>query len=425
MRCFPAIMDARADTLSGRFGGQWAFLSNPPHPAQARSLPPSSSYLRSDRSNVSPLPAAFHFQQLNVSRSNLPRNAQPSSIGGHSSTTIPSQPVLVPVHAADASIQIRPTTRLSRPDKNMSKKNELPPIQEFSMRGILAAIGEDIEEDVNAISEIFGRSRLVLADQHESHLPPQGEIRATNSPLQAVAEASSSNERLAATDNVLILREDASLVEGSHGGSTAYDLLERLQAVPRTAPLGDEIPAQPISSHGTNAVINYTAQAGLTDMSTVVEDHGRTTHSGFSHLPRLLLQNQQNADDHSEPPPRTTNAVVSETYLTAGANAVTISDPPFVSESGRRPYALYGFDDRELFEAPLPPASPPRTSFRTRMQSFIPRRELANLAAWLHGRSHRAVSAESQLRHILERQRQASESDDDMETRRESADLYE
>src|SRR6185437_6179273 len=114
---------------------------------------------------------------------------------------IPSQPVLLRVNSYDAAIQSRPPSRLPRQRRTMNnsfKKNELPPIHEFSIQGILAAIAEDVEEDINAAAEILGRSRLVLADQHESHLPPQGEIRATSSPLQAVAEASSSNERLAA-----------------------------------------------------------------------------------------------------------------------------------------------------------------------------------------------------------------------------------
>lgn len=424
-------MDARTDTSSGRFGGQWAFLSTAPHHGQARSLPPSSSYLRSDRSNVSPLPPALHFQQLiNASRSSLPRHVQTPSIGGHSSTTIPSQPVLVRVHSADASIQIRPNNKPWREPMDRNRINELPPIQEFSIQGILAAIEEDIEEDVNVISEILGRnSRLVLADRHDSHLPPQGEIRAANSPLQAVAEASASNERLAASaavDDVLILREDASLFDGSHAGSTAtaYGLLERLQAVPRPRRMRSEIPGPVASRPGTGSIRNNSAPAALPDVQAVVEDYERIAISGQSQSSRRLLQDAIKEDDVQDPPSRATKAVVSETYLSAGANATTVSDPPVVSESGRH-YPLYSFDDSELFEGPIGPTQPPPMTFRQRLQSLIPRREIQNIASWAHGRSNRVVSAESRLREILDRQGRMRGSRNSTETGREDAEMYE
>ncbi|OAP61597.1 hypothetical protein AYL99_03800 [Fonsecaea erecta] len=415
-------MDARADTSSGRFGGQWAFLSTPPHHG-SRSLPPSSSYLRSDRSNVSPLPNTLHFHQLNASRSSLNRHVQTPSIGGRSSTTtIPSQPVLVRVHSDDASLQIRPPRPRS---KQGIMNNELPPPHEFSFRGILAAIEEDIDEDVNAISEILGRSRLVLADQHESHLPPQGEIRALGSPLQAVAEASASNERLAgAADDVIILREDASLVDGSHTGSAAYGLLERLQAVPRSRRRRSETPGAGPSRPGTGSMRHTSAPAVLSDMSPIVEDHDRLALSGLSRSSHRLLQSSAAGHEVEETPSRATNAVVSETYLSAGANAVTISDPPIVSEGGRH-YPLYSFDDSGLFEGPAASCPPPPTTLRERLQSLIPRMELHNFVPWVHGQPSRPVSAESQLRDILDRNQRALSSGRSYAMVVESLEMYE
>ena len=173
--------------------------------------------------------------------------------------------------------------------------DELPPLEEFSIRGILAAIAEDIEEDVNAISEILGRSRLVLADQHDSQMPPQGEIRAMSSPLQAVAEASASNERLAAgADDVLILQEDASLVEGSHTGSAAYGLLERLQTVPRTRRMRSEIAGSVTSRPGSGSIRHYSAPPVLPDMPAVVEGQEPPAVSALSHPSRRLLQSRLN-----------------------------------------------------------------------------------------------------------------------------------
>jgi len=403
-------MDARIDTSSGRFGGQWAFLAtpSPSQPRNARSLPQSSTYLRSsERSNVSPLPTTIHFHQLNASRSSLPRSLQTPSIGGLSVTTIPSQPVLLRVNSDDAAIQTRPRKPPKPPSDIMKrqdrKNNELPAIHEYSIEGILAAIAEDVEEDVNVVSEILGRSRLVLAHQHESHLPPQGEIRATSSPLQAVAEASSSNERLAARDDVFILRDDASLVEGSHTGSAAYGLLERLQAVPRTRRMRSDIEG-PSSRPPTSSIRHYSAPVVLPDPILHGDPFEPVVPQTVPTLLRQLLHNRvQNDADDETTPSNATNAVVSETYLLAGANAITLSDPPIVSESGRH-YPLYGYDDRDLFEGPNLAPAPSRPSFRARMQTLLSRRDTQHLNSGADRRQDRMLSAESQLRGILERQ---------------------
>ncbi len=182
-------MDGGFDTSSVQFGGQWSFLRN------------QNQTLSSGHVSRRPL------HQLVGYRDQL------------RSSTIPSQPVTVPVNSADASSHLNPAPRINR----MGKRDELPPVSDFTIDGILSAIQPDIEGTLDAIAEIMGRSRLSLANEYDSHLPPQGEIR----------EASSSNEQLAA-DNVIIVPEDASLVDGSHAGSAAYGLLERLRASTRT-----------------------------------------------------------------------------------------------------------------------------------------------------------------------------------------------
>ncbi|RMZ87655.1 hypothetical protein DV736_g5114, partial [Chaetothyriales sp. CBS 134916] len=212
-------MDQHPDTLSsGRFPEQWAFLSNPP-PAPVSHLPITGLGFGL---------ASFH--DRNASRSSLPRNIHPASVGAHSSATLPTQPVLIRINSADASRHLHPAPRPPTQRPIMNSKGELPSPQEYSFDSILATISEDVEDDFTAIGEILGRSRFVLADQHDSHLPPTGEIRAN--PLQAVAEASAGNEHLAA-DQVIIANDEASLIDGSHSGSAAYGLLERLQALHR------------------------------------------------------------------------------------------------------------------------------------------------------------------------------------------------
>ena len=412
--------------MSARFGGQWAFLSTSQIPG-SRSLPHSSSYLRSDRSNISPHPTALHFTQLNASQSSLPRHARALSNGGRSSTTsIPSQPVLVRVHSKDPILQIRPKSRPTRPQRRLKgvMDPDLPPLEEFSIRGILAAIAEDIEEDVDGIAEILGRSRLILADQHDSHLPPQGEIRAAMSPLQAVAEASSSNERLAIVgDEIIILREDASLIEGSHAGSAAYGLLERLQTVPRTRRMRSEIAGSVASRPGTGSVRHYSAPSVMPDAPAALEARDDIPTTALPSSSRRLLQSHIIEHGVQEAPSRATKAVVSETYLSAGANAATVSDPPVVSESGRH-YPLYSYDYTELFEGPM--SSPPSVpmTLRERLQSFMPRMELPNLVSWVQGQHAPSISAESQLRDILHRHQYARGSANDHAAAEENPDLY-
>ncbi len=306
----------------------------------------------------------------------------------------------------------------------MNNGGDLPPLEEFTIRGILAAIAEDIEEDVDGIAEILGRSRLILADQHDSHLPPQGEIRAALSPLQSVAEASSSNERLAIVgEEIIILREDASLVEGSYTGSAAYGLLERLQTVPRTRRMRSEIAGSVSSRPGTGSLRHYSAPSVIPAVPAAIDTLADTPVTTSPSSSRRLLRSRMTERGVQEAPPRTTKAVVSETYLSAGANAATVSDPPVVSESGRH-YPLYSYDYTELFEGPMPSPPPIQMTLRERLQSMIPRMELPSLVSWVHGQASPAISAESQLREILNRHQHAGGPPNDHEAAEENPDLY-
>lgn len=291
----------------------------------------------------------------------------------------------------------------------MSKDGELPPLSAYSFDGILGSIREVIEEDLNGIAEILGHSRLVLADQHESHLPPTGEIRAGQ--LPALPEASSSNERLAG-DDVLILNENASLVDGSHAGSAAYGLLERLQAVPRTRRMHSEVTTSAIRP---NMPVTESSPAILTEASRPLSatQAGDPT-SQPRPSPQLLRLTSTGAPTSGA---RTT-AVVSEVWLSAGADGQVVSDPPIVSEAGRN-YPLYSYDESQLFETPESARSP-GLSFAARMQRLLLLRDLQGALTWAAsgpsretGRRHggsssssnggggRVSQAESQLRDIL------------------------
>ena len=254
----------------------------------------------------------------------------------------------------------------------MGKRDELPSISDFTIDGILSTIQPDIEGTLDAIAEIMGRSRLSLANEYDSHMPPQGEIRAgSRSALLPVEEASSSNEQLAA-DNVIIVPEDASLIDGSHAGSAAYGLLERLRVSPRT---------------GQNDLIyptDFSSPAILEDF----EEPRSPTSS------RRLLNNTA----------RATEPIVSETYLSAGANDRLASGPVLVMEGDHPVY----YDDLNLLEdLSGPQASGEAKAVQTRERNLSLISDLRGLTTWLH-RDRRAnpeiqADAETRLRMILEK----------------------
>ncbi|KAL5117394.1 hypothetical protein ACEQ8H_004710 [Pleosporales sp. CAS-2024a] len=103
------------------------------------------------------------------------------------------------------------------------RNDQLPAADDFTFSAILRAVDPEIRDAIDAIADICARGRMSLADEYDSHLPPQGEITGaapawavgtgalvgrgplsrshqgwtTANTLMAVPEASSSSERLA------------------------------------------------------------------------------------------------------------------------------------------------------------------------------------------------------------------------------------
>ena len=308
--------------------------------------------------------------------------------------------------------------------------SKLPPIHEYSIESIWNTVRRDVEEDVNVIAEIWGQHRLVLADQHESHLPPQGEIRAPIAGLEAVAEASASTERLGTSIddvNVMIADPDASLVEGSNAGSAAYDLLERLQAMPRTRRMHSELTPQSPPTAGpstlrTQPARNNSSPAVLSDIPVItaievspMPELPPSPHTDARRSSKNLLQAEPSAGGTDTASlSRLTGAVVSEVYLSAGADGRVVSDPPVVSEAGRH-YPLYSYDESEVFEGGNDGRARERKqlSFRERVQRLVLLRDLGVTLGWRSragGRqssdttAREASNAEYHLRGILGRQ---------------------
>jgi hypothetical protein len=181
-------------------------------------------------------PAQLTGSTHNIATPQLPFRHQ-STKSTSPDTSITSQPVLVRtytrVERSRPSSAANPSVRgLSQ---SMPQTANLPSVDAFSFDGILRAIEPDINEAIDGIAEIYARSRLSLADEYGSHLPPQGEIMAPRMrhsglairtsglerTLTTVTEASSSSEKLAGNSK-------AGSVASGQGKITAYRSLRSI-----------------------------------------------------------------------------------------------------------------------------------------------------------------------------------------------------
>lgn len=113
--------------------------------------------------------------------------------GHYALQRMPSQPVTL--HTSARSILSSLERRYGPP---VSAAARLPPPSSFAFVNLMSAIdSEDIQSSIDAIGEICARSSLSLADAHDAHRPPLGEI--TTRPrltkmLTSVPEVNSSSE---------------------------------------------------------------------------------------------------------------------------------------------------------------------------------------------------------------------------------------
>ncbi|KAL8804082.1 MAG: hypothetical protein Q9182_002795 [Xanthomendoza sp. 2 TL-2023] len=129
-----------------------------------------------------------------------------ADIGSVAST----QPVLVREYSQGSSISNSPRQSKMKSTKRSSgyRSSELPPLESFSFQDILTSIESDVQVSIDKIAEICGRSKMSMADEYSSHMPPQSDFSIPNlqeygdhvviSRLDPVEEASSTHEDIAA-----------------------------------------------------------------------------------------------------------------------------------------------------------------------------------------------------------------------------------
>ncbi|KAL8677186.1 MAG: hypothetical protein Q9186_006362 [Xanthomendoza sp. 1 TL-2023] len=117
-----------------------------------------------------------------------------------------TQPVLVREYSLGNSMSSSPRQSKMRPAKRSSgyRSSGLPPLESFSFQDILASIDSDVQVSIDKIAEICGRSKMSMADEYSSHMPPQSDFSVPllqengdhmmASRLDPVEEASSTHE---------------------------------------------------------------------------------------------------------------------------------------------------------------------------------------------------------------------------------------
>lgn len=172
--------------------------------------------LRQLNGNPRPWPRGYHRQPSTATGTNKHSGGR-----GQSSSGLVSQPVLVRTYSGNGNTgenkstearnrKIRASTPCrsfpflggySREMRNQNAAPKLPSAEEFSIEGVLRAIEPNIQHTLDSIAEIYGRSKLSLANEYESHIAPLGEIRAPPASgsgyhhLVTVDEVSSEQER--------------------------------------------------------------------------------------------------------------------------------------------------------------------------------------------------------------------------------------
>ena len=118
--------------------------------------------------------ASGHIETTLAHRAALNRLNAVTSRKSTTSDSVPStstQPVLVKSYSGPESSR---KASMGKRRNASVESSELPSPESFSFQDILREIDPEIQVSIDAIAEIYGRSKLSLADEYGSHRPPQG-----------------------------------------------------------------------------------------------------------------------------------------------------------------------------------------------------------------------------------------------------------
>ncbi|EGD88318.1 hypothetical protein H112_04803 [Trichophyton rubrum D6] len=345
------------------------------------------------------------------------KHRQSASIASRASLS--SQPVIVRTYSGGSERESTMSRRRSS-DREQKTTNappaRLPSVDEFGIEGILQSIEPNIQVTLDAIAEICGRSKLSLANEYGSHRPPLGEIRApartSDHGLLTVEEASPSTERLA-DDNVLVVGDDISTVDGHGRYSSTYDYLN---PIPRPTGLFDFRNSLPQAWAETNTTQQQAESHTHTIRRELAPTHEETVPPARHHhlvdkgrlpyLPWALDTRLESGDYNATRQSMMTRPVISAVHLDAQADRsyhLTEPDRPWPSTGAIVDVPDYG---------ELPHINGHKQKSHSRKSSVLD--ELQGFLSWVgkmsraHGKPSQEVtslvSAQEKLRDVLEKQ---------------------
>ncbi|KAI4223638.1 MAG: hypothetical protein L6R36_005258 [Xanthoria steineri] len=149
------------------------------YPVELLDVPSSAPYHVSRLAGHSGLIARNPAHEAALGR--LTRQDSPSRKGpkvSDSESVASTQPVLVKEYSQDPSFSSSPKQSKMRSTKRSGghRSSEMPPLESFSFQDILASIDSDVALSIDKIAEICGRSKMSMADEYSSHMPPQSDF---------------------------------------------------------------------------------------------------------------------------------------------------------------------------------------------------------------------------------------------------------
>ncbi|KAI1932849.1 hypothetical protein LOZ65_000456 [Ophidiomyces ophidiicola] len=359
-------------------------------PPQLWMSPPSFHSRRVDHPLDEPTLAqrTATFRQLNR-LPQTPRRIPRQTAYTGSQQYFPSQPVVIRTFSADTNVR---GTMSRHSNHECYRPAKLPPVQDFGIEGILQAIEPDIRNTLDTIAEICGRSKLSLANEYGSHRPPLGEIRAISRPMDhtllAVEEASSSNERLA-DENIMILGDDLSTLDGRDAPSARYRLFEHLPETVITTDRDSYLASRNDVTASTTEVGDALSTGESRPQPHSYPQEGNSRPSSF---PWAFLGKDSGFERRVHPQPIQTRPVVSEIHLDVNASRPC--------QQASLPQQLGSPGDRN-------PINTKKLGLAENHSSFFS--DLGNLFGWLKQNSdikannmnQRYVTAENKLRDAL------------------------
>jgi hypothetical protein len=322
--------------------------------ASSGSVPSATTTL----TNTLPPTQSAALRALNAPAFHSSPSKSKSAKSTSSRTTVTSQPVVVRTYSGSRHTS-RPGSGFNTPHSFAmnghmhtsalsaglaGKSEQLPSADDFSFSAILRAVDPEIRDAIDAIAEICARSRMSLADEYDSHLPPQGEITtggpgwaastgalvgrgrlnrisqgwtAADNTLMAVPEASSSSERLAQEERVASSKQRSqsaygslkSVISGGSGKRKAIDgdtFREQETNSSKQAPAHQgpawAVHASSSTSHPAITLASPVASKHLSldTSSAMLEDNGHATQSRpQTAAPRRIPSHQRNASVRS------------------------------------------------------------------------------------------------------------------------------